>query len=88
VAAGTLLGQFVALQSGHLVKYMLALCSHVYGFALDVSQAYRPLCGLDSVCGGGIILLLICTTSRVLILCKEFLLKILVFVYRKRRILS
>lgn len=88
VAARMLSGQFVTLLSGHFVKYMLALCSLVFmalrkSFDLDVSQAYRHLCGLDCAGRGGFFLLLICTTSQVLIFCKEFLLKRLVFVYRK-----
>lgn len=58
MAARMLLGQFVTLLSGYLVKYMLALCSLVFMAlqkSFDVSQAYCHLCGLDCVGRGGII---------------------------------
>lgn len=52
MAAGMLLGQFVASLSGRLVKYMLALCSLICtalqkSFDLGVPQGYCHLCGLD-----------------------------------------
>lgn len=62
--ARMLLGQFLSLPSGHLIKSVLALCSLIVlawqkSSEVVVSQAYPHLCGLDHVRIGGI-----CSAAR------------------------
>lgn len=66
--ARRLLGQFLSLPSGHLIKSVLAFCSLMFlawqkSSDVVVSQAYPHLCGLGHVRVGEFVLLLICTTS-------------------------
>lgn len=59
MAARMLLGQFLSLLSGHLIKCVLALSSLMVlawqrSSDVVVSQAYPRLCGLGHVRSGGI----------------------------------